>query len=174
MKKFLAVVGLMMMAGGAMAATSANLVLNVTPTGTKSVTLSTGTINASLNVAQANNIISTGVVVNNAGNVPATYQLVVASPLWTVAGAAGVDTIHMQAEFNSAVPGSAPFGSAANYDLTTSNKTSTASVFFGNQSGLNVAPAANVSLWFDIDMPTALSSPASNSTQALTVTVTAS
>ena len=172
MKKFLAVVGLMMLAGGAMAASNpALLTLNVTPTGTKLVSLSTGTINVSLGVNTLGNVISTGVVVNNAGNVPTTYQLSLTSPLWGVAAAPGVDIIHMQAEFNTIQPGA---GFGATNDLTVAAKTSgtAGGNFAGNQNGVNVAPAANVTLWFNIDMPTALlEAPA---LQAFTVTVTAS
>lgn len=163
MKKLLAVmgmaVGLLAMAGSAMAANPASLVLRVTPGVTRDVTLSTGVVTfGTLALGTTNNIFGTSVTVTNSGNVTSTFALRTTNSLnWTAGAAAGADVFNLRAIFNGAtVAVAANFG--AEDDLTGTSTASSATVYSnGVQTGLGVPAAAARGLWFKLNMPTSSS-----------------
>lgn len=144
--------------GTAQAATTADLLLTVTPNGTKSLTLSTGTLALStLNLASVNNISSSVTVTNN-GTIPENLGLRIktADGVWSSGGSAGADTYNLRALFNSSAPGAGSF--AANDDILTQGSavlaTGAGGVYSGDQDGSVFNPSTTRGLWFKIDMPT--------------------
>jgi hypothetical protein len=172
MKKILAVVaGVMAISAMSYAANPASLILRVTPSVTRDVTLSTALIDLGSQALGATNIISTGVTVTNSGNVTSTLALrATNSANWAPAAAAGADAFNLRAIFNGVTaPAAAEF--AADDDMTTVSQASTAARFSdGTESGVSVAAAATRSLYFKLDMPTSSSSAAQ---QDITVEVLA-
>lgn len=144
--------------GSVSAATTADLLITVTPNGTKSVTLSTGTLALGpLNLASVDNISSSVTVTNN-GEVSEAIGLRIktADGVWSSGAAAGPNVYNLRALFNSSAPGAGSF--AANDDVLTQGSpeiaTGLGGVYSGDQSGAVVDPADTRGLWFKIDMPT--------------------
>lgn len=109
--------------------------------------------------------------VTNDGNVTETYDVKLTDPAgWTaVSGAPGSETYRLSAQFNVAQPTAVSFG--ADHDLTTTDQTSSATIFAGDQTGLSVAASATRNLWFKFEAPT---STTVTTQQTITVTLTAS
>jgi len=107
----------------------------------------------------------------NDGNTTETYDLKLTNPGgWTAtSGAPGSETYRLSAQFNATEPTAVSFG--ADHDLTTSDQTSSATIFAGDQTGLSVAASGARYLWFKFESPT---STAVSTEQTITVTVTAS
>ena len=109
--------------------------------------------------------------VTNDGNVTETYDIKLTNPGgWTAtSGAPGAETYRLSAQFNVAAPTAVSF--AADHDLTTTDQTSSGTIFAGDQTGLSVAASAARSLWFKFEAPT---STTVTTEQSITVTLTAS
>ena len=107
----------------------------------------------------------------NDGNVTETYDIKLTDPAgWTaVSGAPGAEEYRLSAQFNATEPTSVSFD--ADHDLTTSDQTSSATIFAGDQTGLSVAASAARYLWFKFEAPT---STTVTTQQSITVTLTAS
>ncbi len=107
----------------------------------------------------------------NDGNVTETYDIRLTDPAgWTaVSGVPGAEQYRLSAQFNTAQPLAGSFG--ADHDLTTSDQTSSATIFAGDQTGLSVSAAGIRYLWFKFEAPT---STAVATEQTITVTITAS
>lgn len=162
MKKLL--VGVMLLGclgifvGTAQSATTADLLITVTPNGTKSLTLSTGTLAlGTLNLASVDNI-SSSVTVTNDGTVPEALGLRIktADPVWSSGGSAAPNTYNLRALFNTPTPVAGDFG--ANDDVLTQGgavlSTGVGDVYSGDQDGSIFNPSTTRGLWFKIDMPT--------------------
>lgn len=162
MKKLL--VGLLVMGslgvflGTTQAATTADLQITVTPNGTKSLTLSTGTLAmGALSLASVDNISSSVTVTNN-GTLPETLGLRIktADGVWSSGAAAGPNVYNLRALFNSSAPGAGSF--LANDDVVTQGSpdlaTGVGGVFSGDQDGSVFNPSTTRGLWFKLDMPT--------------------
>jgi hypothetical protein len=140
------------------AAVTEDLVLTVTPNGTKSLTLSQATLAlGTLNLGSVDNV-SSSVTVTNDGVVPETLGLRIktADAVWSSGASAGADTYNLRALFNSSAPGAGDF--AANDNVVTQGgavlATGVGAVYSGDQDGQTFNPAATRGLWFKIDMPT--------------------
>jgi hypothetical protein len=144
--------------GSAKAAATADLILTVTPNGTKSITLSTGTLAlGTLNLASTNNLSSSVTVTNN-GTLQCTLGLRIktADAVWTSSSTVGADRYNVRALFNSAAPVAGDF--AANDDLVTQGSavlaTGVGAVYSGTQDGQSFVAGTTRGLWFKMDMPT--------------------
>ena len=137
---------------------------------TISVGVSTDPIAFGVLVASDSAVASAAITVTNTGNDAATYSLSVAnSTNWTAGSAVGADQFSLSCMFN----GSQPAMSAFDVDddrLTTSAVACTASLFAGDETGVNVAAAATRSLWFKFQAP---SSSSVQTEETITATVTA-
>lgn len=140
------------------AAPTADLLITVTPNGSKSLTLSTGTLAlGTLNLASVDNI-SSSVTVTNDGTVSEALGLRIktADGVWSSGGAAGPNTYNLRALLNSSAPGAGSF--LANDDVLTQGSaviaTGVGGVYSGDQSGAVFDAAETRGLWFKIDMPT--------------------
>ena len=162
MKKLL--VGLLVMSslgvflGTAQAATTADLQITVTPNGTKSLTLSTGTLAMGpLSLASVDNISSSVTVTNN-GTIPEVLGLRIktADGVWSSGAAAGADTYNLRALFNTPTPVAGDFD--ADDDVLTQGSpevaTGVGGVYSGDQDGSVFNAGASLGLWFKLDMPT--------------------
>ncbi|MFH1685993.1 MAG: hypothetical protein ABIE70_00550 [bacterium] len=107
----------------------------------------------------------------NAGNVAETYAIKLTNPGgWTAtSGAPGSETYRLSAQFNATKPTAVSFD--ADTYLTTSDQTSSATIFAGDQTGLAVAASAARYLWIKFEAPT---STTVTTEQDITVTITAS
>jgi hypothetical protein len=183
MKKFLAALGIIssiaFVASDLMAANPANILVRVTPVGTRDITLSTGTLDLGSVAIGGSTVSVSGVGIENSGNISQSYRLNIdtaggTGTTWTPAAAAGADQFALFALFNGGtqpVPGA--FGAE---DIVLAGTTdSTATVYSnGVESGLNVSPAAasdDRTLWLRMDMPT--SSTSTNLEEQFHVVVTA-
>ncbi len=143
--------------GSAKAAATEDLILTVTPNGTKSITLSTGTlVLGTLALASTNNR-SSSVTVTNDGTLECTLGLRIktADPVWVSSSTAGADRYNLRALFNSVLPDVGDF--LANDDVLTQGgavlATGTGAVYSGNQDGQSFASGDTRGLWFKMDMP---------------------
>lgn len=148
----------MVLVGTARAATTGDLLITVTPNGTKNITLSTGTLALGpLNLASVDNISSSVTVTNN-GDVPEAIGLRIktADGVWSSGPAAGPNTYNLRALFNTPTPVAGDFD--ADDDVLTQGSpevaTGVGGVYSGDQSGAALDPADTRGLWFKIDMPT--------------------
>lgn len=165
MKKLLAGLvvlgGIALYVGSAQAALTADLTITVTPAGTKSIAIAGSPYDfGSLNVG-VSSVSATAVVIENDGTLPMQVgaQVTTQGAPWTVGAAPGDDIYNLRALFNTTRPADGDF-TAVTDDLTTGLTLATAAVYAGDESGLNVAPAAavdNRNLWLRIDMPTSTS-----------------
>jgi hypothetical protein len=121
--------------------------------------LSMGSINPA--VFQSSVSISS-LVVTNVGNIAATYNIWAStlSPcLWQLGTSQGVEQAVLQGQWNSLTygPSSASFGAIGTNDilLTTATSRGAGGLYYGNQSGAQVAPGASATLWFQFWVPTA-------------------
>ena len=107
----------------------------------------------------------------NDGNVTETYAIKLTNPGgWTAtSGAPGSETYRLSAQFNASEPTAGSFG--ADHDLTTSDQTSSGTIFAGDQTGLSVAASAARYLWLKFEAPTGTSV---TTEQTIVVTITAS
>ena len=170
MKKLLAIMfGLAGLAGTATAALTANIVLKVLPTGTKSISVSTGAVDfgsiALGTRAAAANVSGSSVTVTNIGNIVTTLGLRVstADGTWTdVAGTTSLvsvmDQYNLRALFNgNTAPAAGAFGAAVvtNDIRAGAAVLASGSVYAGAETGLNVPPSGPTTrgLWFRWDMP---------------------
>jgi hypothetical protein len=162
MKKFITGLlflgSLMLFVTGVRAATTADLQITVTPNGTKSLTLSTGTLAmGALSLASVDNISSSVTVTNN-GTLPETLGLRIktADGVWSSGAAAAPDVYNLRALFNTVAPIAGDF--AANDDVVTQGSpdlaTGAGGVFSGDQDGSVFNPSTTRGLWFKLDMPT--------------------
>jgi len=122
-------------------------------------------------VASSTTVSTDSSHVVNDGNVSETYDIKLTNPGgWTaVASAPGAEEYRLSAQFNSAEPTAVSFD--GDHDLTTSDQTSSATIFAGDQTGLSVAASAARYLWFKFEAPT---STIVTAEQTIVVTVTAS
>ena len=143
---------------GVRAATTADLQITVTPNGTKSLTLSTGTLAmGALSLASVDNISSSVTVTNN-GTIPEVLGLRIktADGVWSSGAAAGPNTYNLRALFNTPTPVAGDFG--ADDDVLTQGSpvtaTGTGGVYSGDQDGSVFNASTTRGLWFKLDMPT--------------------
>ncbi len=143
--------------GSAKAAATEDLILTVTPNGTKSITLSTGTLAlGTLNLASTDNISSSVTVTNN-GTLQCALGLRIktADGVWSSGASAAANTYNLRALFNSATPVAGDF--AANDDVLTQGgaelSTGVGGVYSGDQNGSVFASSDTRGLWFKMDMP---------------------
>ena len=131
----------------------------------------TGPIAFGTVLVSSTTVSSAASTVTNDGNVTETYDMKLTDPAgWTAtSGAPGAETYRLSAQFNVAQPTAVSF--AADHDLTTTDQTSSGTIFAGDETGLSVAAAATRSLWFKFEAPT---STTVTTQQSITVTVTAS
>ncbi len=142
----------------ARAATTADLLITVTPNGTKNISLSTGTLALGpLSLGSVDNISSSVTVTNN-GDVPEAIGLRIktADGIWTSGASAAPNVYNLRALLNTPTPVAGDF--AANDDVLTQGSpeiaTGVGGVYSGDQSGAVFNPAETRGLWFKIDMPT--------------------
>ncbi len=130
----------------------------------------TGPIAYGVVATSSTTVSASASTVTNDGNVTETYDIKLTDPAgWTaVSGAPGSETYRLSAQFNSSQPTAVSF--AADHDLTTTDQTSSATIFAGDETGLSVAAAATRSLWFKFEAPT---STTVTTQQTITVTLTA-
>ncbi len=137
---------------------------------TISVSVSAGPTAFGILVASDSAVASAAITVTNTGNDAATYSLSVAnSANWTVGSAVGANQFSLSCMFNGSQPAMAGFD-VDDDRLTTSAVACTASLFAGDETGLNVAAAATRSLWFKFQAP---SSSSTQTEETITATVTA-
>lgn len=152
--------------GTAQAATTADLLITVTPNGTKSLTLSTGTLALGpLSLASVNNV-SSSVTVTNDGDVPSILGLRVKTDdgIWSSSDTVGTNRYVLRALFNSSLPDSTDF--QANDNVLTGSvvpSTGLGAVYSGNENGSVFNPADTRGLWFNMRMPTASTTAAERS-----------
>ena len=130
----------------------------------------TGPIAFGTVLASSTTVSGSASTVTNDGNVTETYDVKLTNPGgWTAtAGSPGSETYRLSAQFNGSQPTGVSFD--ADHDLTTSDQTSSGTIFAGDETGLSVAASATRSLWFKFEAPTSTSV---TSQQSITVTVTA-
>lgn len=187
MKKFLAVLGIIagtsLVATNLMAAISDTVLVRVTPVGTKDVTINTVEVDFGSLGISSSAVASTGIDIENTGNIAQSYQLNLdltggTGTPWTAATAPGADQFALYAMFNGATaPASASFdatGGANGDHVLVAPRNSTAAIYSGAETGINVSPIAandNRMLWLRLDMPT--SSTSTNLEEQFNVVVTA-
>ena len=170
-KLILTALGLMIVAGWASPLQAANpATINVTVTIQNLSVSATGPIAFGTVIASSTTVSSDSSHVINDGNVTETYDVLLTNPGgWTaVASAPGAEEYRLSAQFNGSEPTGVSFG--ANHDLTTSDQTSSATIFAGDQTGLSVAASGARYLWFKFEAP---SSTTVTTPQTIVVTVTA-
>ena len=130
----------------------------------------TGPIAFGVVLVSTTTVSSSASTVTNDGNTTETYDIKLTDPAgWTaVSGAPAAEQYRLSAQFNAAAPTAVSFG--ADHDLTTTDQTSSATIFAGDETGLSVAASATRSLWFKFEAPT---STTVTTQQSITVTVTA-
>jgi hypothetical protein len=145
--------------------------INVTVTIQNLSVSASGPIAFGVVIASSTTVSTDSSNVVNDGNVAETYDIKLTNPGgWTaVAAAPGAEEYRLSAQFNSAAPTAVSF--TGDHDLTTSDQTSSATIFAGDQTGLAVASSAARYLWFKFEAPTSTSV---TSQQTIVVTVTAS
>ena len=169
--RFMAVLALTLAVLWGSAAYAANpATIDVTVTIQNLSVTATGPIAFGVVVASSTTVSTDSAHVVNDGNVAETYDIKLTDPgSWTaVAGAPGSEEYRLSAQFNSAEPTAVSF--AADHDLATTDQTSSATIFAGDQTGLSVAASAARYLWFKFEAPT---STAVTAEQTIVVTVTA-
>jgi hypothetical protein len=144
--------------------------INVTVTIQNLSVSTSGPIAFGVVVASSTTVNATASTVTNDGNVAETYDLKLTDPGgWTaVVAAPGAEEYCLSAQFNSTEPTAVSFD--GDHDLSTSDQTSSATIFAGDETGLSVAASATRSLWLKFEAPT---STAVTSEQTIVVTVTA-
>lgn len=145
--------------------------INVTVTIQNLSVTASGPIAFGVVAASSTTVSTDSSLVVNDGNVTETYDLRLTNPAgWTaVSTAPGAEEYRLSVMFNSGQPLAGSFG--VDHDLTTSDQTSSGTVFAGDQTGLSVPASAARYLWFKFEAP---SSTAVTAEQTITVTVTAS
>ncbi len=130
----------------------------------------TGPIAFGMVIASSETVSSDSSLVTNDGNVTETYDLKLTDPGgWTAtSGAPGSETYRLSAQFNSEEPTAVSFD--ADTDLTTTDQTSSGTIFAGDETGLSVAASDTRSLWFKFEAPTDTSV---DTQQTIVVTITA-
>ncbi len=139
------------------AAPTADLNITVLPTGTKSVTLSTGTLVLGSRAVALADILSSSVTVTNDGNVQCILGLRVKTDddTWSAGASAAANTYNLKALFNSDAPLVGDFAGDDNV-LTGAavQATGAGNVYSGNQDGSAFVAGTTRGLWFKLDMPT--------------------
>jgi hypothetical protein len=163
-KKMLAMVvlglGLVGFGKSASAANFASASVNVTLSGTLSMSIvgSTFTILSSVAPGGSAVAVSSITVLNDSAGIVETFTLKsFDSTPWTLAQAPGFNQFALQAIFNSVAPAAVAFVVGED-SLTTTEKVSTAAVFAGNQSGAAVPPGQSRGLWVRFQAPTSTTS----------------
>ena len=168
---FLAVAILALVSAPAFAANPATISVTVT---IQNLSVSaTGPVAFGTVVAGSQTVSGAGSTVTNDGNVTETYSLSLTNPsTWTAVQAApsSAEEYALLAQFSSAAPTAASF-TYANFALSTTPVTCSATKFAGDQTGLSVAASGTRSLWFRFNAPTSTSV---TTQQNITVTLTAS
>lgn len=144
----------------AKAATSDTLIIKVTPTGTKGVSIDVPEIDFGNRSIGADNIISTvPISVQNTGNLASSWGLRVENTgtSWAVSNSAGVNTYSLQAIFNSVQPAAGDFNIVEDNLGLADKQCINVGTFGGDENCLNVAPGGVRHLWLNLDMPTSSS-----------------
>lgn len=94
-------------------------------------------------------------VVTNVGNLPMTYAIWAATATaggspWALGLSPDIDTVLLEGLWNSAVPPTSAFSSP----ITGSTRTSSGSVYAGDQTAVAVPPGGSRTLWFKFWRPT--------------------
>jgi len=105
-------------------------------------------------------ISTSSMVVTNIGNWPVTLVLsastaTVPSSPWALSTSSGVDTVALLGVWNAGLAGPAP--SSFNTYITTVprvSQTGAGNNYVGTQNGFQLAPGANITLWFRFFLPT--------------------
>ncbi|HNF58894.1 MAG TPA: hypothetical protein PLN89_04910 [Elusimicrobiota bacterium] len=165
MKGLLMAGAVAVMAGAAMAATTDTVVLTVTPTGTKSLSIDRVSYDfGALNLGTTGNISSSSTVTND-GTLAATWAMRVSvdDAVWVASTTVGADRYKLMALLNAAAPVAADFNAGGGFDDVVVSAgaglgaVSTATNYSGTQSGVNVLAGSTRGLWFNLDMPTSSS-----------------
>ncbi|MBL0349242.1 MAG: hypothetical protein IPP68_02555 [Elusimicrobia bacterium] len=165
MAKALLMMGAVVMAGAAMAATTDTVVLTVTPTGTKSLSIDRVSYDfGALNLGTTGNISSSSTVTND-GTLAATWAMRVSvdDGVWVASTSVGADRYALYSLLNAAAPVSADFNSGGGFDDVVVSagaglgRVSTGTNYTGTQSGVGVLAGTTRGLWFRLDMPTSSS-----------------
>ncbi len=163
--KALLMMGAVMMAGAAMAASTDTVVLTVTPTGTKSLSIDRVSYDfGALNLGTTGNISSSSTVTND-GTLAATWAMRVSvdDGVWVASTTVGADRYALYSLLNAAAPVSADFNSGGGFDDVVVSagaglgRVSTGTNYSGTQSGVGVLAGSTRGLWFRLDMPTSSS-----------------
>lgn len=130
----------------------------------------TGPIAFGVVLVSTTTVSTSASTVTNDGNTTETYDIKLTDPAgWTaVSGAPAAEQYRLSAQFNVAAPTAVSFD--ADHDLTTTDQTSSATIFAGDETGLSVAASGARSLWFKFEAPTSTTVIAQ---QTITVTLTA-
>ena len=167
----LSILALLLATGTALAANPATISVTVT---IQNLSVSaTGPVAFGTVVAGSQTVSGAGSTVTNDGNVTETYSISLTNPsTWTAVQAApsSAEEYALLAQFSSAAPTAASF-TYANFALSTTPVTCSATKFAGDQTGLSVAASGTRSLWFRFNAPTSTSV---TTQQNITVTLTAS
>lgn len=169
MRKLMLMGVMMLAAGGAMAALTDTVVLTVTPTGTKSVSIDLANFDFGPLVLGTTDNLSSSATVTNDGNIVSTWALRISANdgTWTAATGAqspAADRYKLMALFDDPAVGGAPV--TGNFDTTNdvvvsaaagAGTLSSATVYSGDQTGESVTVGGTRGLWFRLDMPTSSS-----------------
>ncbi|MBK8872097.1 MAG: hypothetical protein IPN19_13950 [Elusimicrobia bacterium] len=134
-----------------------NLNITVLPTGTKSITLSTGTLVLGSHDIGDTDILSSSVTVTNDGNVQCILGLRVVTDdnIWDAHTSAGPDQYNLRALFNIAAPANTDFDADDDVlDSSVVQATGLGGVYSGDENGSAFVAADTLGLWFKLDMPT--------------------
>jgi len=113
-------------------------------------------------------VSSSSATVKNNGSINATYQIKLSTPpSWNAGTAPDTDQFVFYVRFNSVLPSAGDFG--AEDILSTTTVSCTASVFAGDETGVNVPAGEKRSLWAYFKAPTATTV---ETQQGIVVTIT--
>jgi len=163
MKKFLLALLLGVCAAQVQAAVSDSIIVRVTASGTKGVSIDVPEIDLGVRSVGANNVISTvPITVTNTGTVSSSWGLRVdnAGTAWSVGNSAGPNTYSMQAVFNSVQAISDDFNIVEDNLSTVDQQCISLGKFGADESCLDVPVSGVRHLWLNLDMPTTSSSTA--------------
>jgi len=143
---------------------------NICRAGYKSVSIAETSYDYGSLDIESSSITASIIKVTNDGNITGTYEIKCSgSADWDVgSGTPAPDQFRLLAIFNSVQPADVDFSTKTDY-LVTSNRTSSATVFSGNQTGKDVPASSDRNIWFKLQMP---SNSSTFDQQIITVTIT--
>jgi hypothetical protein len=120
----------------------------------------------------ASTISVSSIVVVNRGSLPLSFALYAATAtaggsLWSVATSSGEEQVVLEALWNSSAPGDSSFPDGGANAVLSSTRTSTVTLFAGDQNGAAVPPGQSRTLWFRFWRPSSTVSAGKESLRVL-------